>query len=81
MFATSTPNTHVISIEIFGNGQVTDSLRASIALPSRWSVFPRSIGTLEPLFYMQALERIRAEYLEMPGMRLTRQQVRRLTGF
>jgi hypothetical protein len=30
--------------------------------------------------YQQAFERIRAEYLEMPGMRLTRAQVQRLSG-
>jgi hypothetical protein len=30
--------------------------------------------------YRQALHRIRAEYLEMPGMRLTPEQVRRLSG-
>ncbi|MQA30548.1 MAG: hypothetical protein GEU82_12055 [Luteitalea sp.] len=30
--------------------------------------------------YRQAFERIRAEYLEMPGMRLTPAQVQRLSG-
>jgi hypothetical protein len=30
--------------------------------------------------YQQAFERIRADYLEMPGMRLTPQQVQRLSG-
>jgi hypothetical protein len=30
--------------------------------------------------YRQAFDRIRAEYLEMPGMRLTVQQVHRLSG-
>jgi hypothetical protein len=30
--------------------------------------------------YQQAFERIRAEYLEMPGMRLTPPQVQRLSG-
>jgi len=30
--------------------------------------------------YEQALNRIRAEYLEMPGMRLTLKQVERLSG-
>jgi hypothetical protein len=30
--------------------------------------------------YHQAFDRIRAEYVEMPGMRLTPQQVQRLTG-
>ena len=30
--------------------------------------------------YRQAFERIRAEYLEMPGMRLTAAQVQRLSG-
>lgn len=30
--------------------------------------------------YRQAFERIRAEYLEMPGMRLTATQVQRLSG-
>jgi hypothetical protein len=31
--------------------------------------------------YQQAYDRIRAEYVEMPGMRLTPQQVQRLSGF
>jgi hypothetical protein len=35
---------------------------------------------MNPLPYEQAFERIRAEYLEMPGMRLTPDQVRRLSG-
>jgi hypothetical protein len=35
---------------------------------------------MNPLPYEQAFERIRAEYLEMPGMRLTPEQVRRLSG-
>jgi hypothetical protein len=30
--------------------------------------------------HQQALERVRAEYLEMPGMRLTARQVQRLCG-
>jgi hypothetical protein len=30
--------------------------------------------------YLQAFDRIRAEYLEMPGMRLTPAQVQRLCG-
>jgi hypothetical protein len=30
--------------------------------------------------YRQAFDRIRAEYLEMPGMRLTAAQVQRLSG-
>ncbi len=30
--------------------------------------------------YRRAVERIRAEYLEMPGMRLTLPQVQRLSG-
>jgi hypothetical protein len=30
--------------------------------------------------YQQAFERIRAEFLEMPGMRLTPEQVERLSG-
>jgi hypothetical protein len=30
--------------------------------------------------YQQVLERIRAEYLEMPGMRLKLEQVQRLCG-
>ncbi len=33
-----------------------------------------------PLPYQQAFDRIRAEYLEMPGMRLTAPQVQRLCG-
>lgn len=36
-----------------------------------------SIGTTS---YRQAFDRIRAEYQEMPGMRLTVQQVERLSG-
>ena len=32
------------------------------------------------LLYRQAFDRIRAEYLEMPGMRLTAAQVQRLSG-
>ena len=30
--------------------------------------------------YRHALERIRADFLEMPGLQLTRQQVQRLSG-
>jgi hypothetical protein len=30
--------------------------------------------------YQEAMNRIRAEYAEMPGMRLTREQVHRLSG-
>ena len=35
---------------------------------------------MDDLPYRQALDRIRAEYLEMPGMRLTSAQVQRLSG-
>lgn len=35
---------------------------------------------MENLPYQQAFERIRSEYLEMPGMRLTAPQVHRLSG-
>jgi hypothetical protein len=35
---------------------------------------------MNDLPYRQAFERIRAEYLEMPGMRLTAAQVQRLSG-
>ena len=35
---------------------------------------------MNSLPYQQAFERIRAEFLEMPGMRLTPQQVERLSG-
>jgi hypothetical protein len=35
---------------------------------------------MKPLPYLEAFERIRAEYLEMPGMRLTPAQVQRLSG-
>ena len=35
---------------------------------------------MDTLPYQQAFDRIRAEYLEMPGMRLTPLQVQRLTG-
>jgi hypothetical protein len=30
--------------------------------------------------YQEAFDRVRAEYVEMPGMRLTRQQLQRLCG-
>lgn len=35
---------------------------------------------MDPLPYQRAFERIRAEYLDMPGMRLTPTQVQRLSG-
>ena len=35
---------------------------------------------MKDLPYRQAFDRIRAEYLEMPGMRLTPTQVQRLSG-
>ena len=35
---------------------------------------------MKDLPYRQAFDRIRAEYLEMPGMRLTPAQVERLSG-
>lgn len=35
---------------------------------------------MDDLPYRQAFERIRAEYVEMPGMRLTAAQVQRLSG-
>ena len=35
---------------------------------------------MNDLPYRQAFDRIRAEYLEMPGMRLTPAQVERLSG-
>jgi hypothetical protein len=35
---------------------------------------------MDTLPYRQAFDRIRAEYLEMPGMRLTPVQVQRLSG-
>ena len=35
---------------------------------------------MQKLPFQQALERIRAEYLEMPGMRLTPEQVEKLSG-
>jgi hypothetical protein len=35
---------------------------------------------LNSLSYQRALERIQAEYREMPGMRLTTEQVQRLCG-
>ena len=48
---------------------------ASEPLPecSRWA-------SMKDLPYRQAFDRIRAEYLEMPGMRLTPAQVERLSG-
>jgi hypothetical protein len=36
--------------------------------------------TTQPLDYQQAFARIRAEFCEMPGMRLTAAQVQRLCG-
>jgi hypothetical protein len=35
---------------------------------------------MNTLPYQEAFERIRAEFLEMPGMRLTPEQVQRLSG-
>ena len=35
---------------------------------------------MKDLSYRQAFDRIRAEYLEMPGIRLTAAQVQRLSG-
>jgi hypothetical protein len=35
---------------------------------------------MDTALYRQAFDRIRAEYLEMPGMRLTSAQVQRLSG-
>jgi len=35
---------------------------------------------MSALLYQQAFDRIRAEYVEMPGMRLTPAQVHRLSG-
>jgi hypothetical protein len=35
---------------------------------------------MNQLSYQQALTRIRSEYLEMPGMKLTIEQVQRLSG-
>jgi hypothetical protein len=35
---------------------------------------------MQDLPYRQAFDRIRSEYLEMPGMRLTATQVQRLSG-
>jgi hypothetical protein len=37
-------------------------------------------GGMDTLPYQLVFERIRAEYLEMPGMRLTPAQVQRLSG-
>jgi hypothetical protein len=37
-------------------------------------------GVSDTSSYRQAFDRIRAEYLEMPGMRLTVEQVHRLSG-
>jgi hypothetical protein len=37
-------------------------------------------STIDTVPYRQAFERIRAEYAEMPGMRLTAAQVKRLSG-
>jgi hypothetical protein len=36
--------------------------------------------TMNPHPYREAFDRIRAEFLEMPGMRLTPEQVERLSG-
>jgi hypothetical protein len=47
----------------------------------RFGVGGRSVrGTMTKLPYEQVFERIRAEFLEMPGMRLTPAQVERLAG-
>ena len=35
---------------------------------------------MDALPYQQALDRIRAEFVEMPGMRLTLEQAHRLSG-
>jgi hypothetical protein len=35
---------------------------------------------MKPLPYQQAFERVRAEFLDMPGMHLTPEQVERLSG-
>jgi hypothetical protein len=35
---------------------------------------------MKPLPYQQVFERIRGEFLEMPGMQLTLEQVERLSG-
>jgi hypothetical protein len=35
---------------------------------------------MDTLSYQQAFERVHAEFLEMPGMRLTPEQVERLSG-
>jgi hypothetical protein len=37
-------------------------------------------GRVNKVPFQQALQRIRAEYVEMPGMRLTPEQVERLSG-
>ena len=38
------------------------------------------MSATSPVTHRQVLERIRAEYLEMPGMRLSIEQVQRLCG-
>jgi hypothetical protein len=40
----------------------------------------RATASASTAAYRQVLNRIRAEYLEMPGMRLTREQILRLCG-
>src|ERR687896_292834 len=57
------------------------SLRSARARPVNRRVRGGRRGiTMTGLPYQQAFERIRAEYLEMPGMRLTPEQVQRLSG-
>jgi hypothetical protein len=43
------------------------------------NTLPRN-ETMNTLPYREAFDRIRAEFLEMPGMRLTPEQVERLSG-
>jgi hypothetical protein len=47
-----------------------------------WFPLPSSavVVTINNLPYQQAFERIRGEYREMPGMRLTPAQIERLSG-
>ena len=41
---------------------------------------PHTALTFDDTEYARALQRVRAEFLEMPGMRVTAQQVQRLAG-
>jgi DNA-binding response OmpR family regulator len=57
-----------------------EDLLGSRGLPEAVTHEPTPVEPVEDASYAQALQRIRAEYLEMPAMRLTPEQVQRLCG-